>query len=243
MTFAGQARRLLLAAVIGVAVVTALVLGSVALVSGDWGEHVLGLDLVGWTVVAPFVGVVTVGGGAFLILRVLERRRADGMAFIERQVAAIRDGDGALPRSVVGLRDIDQVTGDLARLAGELARQRALDRDFAADASHQLRTPLTVLGMACAELQRSATPAQQPALAVILLDEEVGCARRTAQLRREPGGAEALGGVVHRHGGAVEVVRAGEPDQAVAQVLPLHQDEHQHHEHDAGGGQRVDDRG
>ena len=54
------------------------------------------------------------------------------------------------------------------------------------------------------------------------------------EVAREPPGR-----VVHRHGGAVEVARTGEPDQAVAQILPLHQDEQEHDEDDAGGGKRL----
>ena len=115
MTGSGRVRRLLVAAIVGVAVVTALVLGSVAMVSGSPHDAVLGLDLVAWTVISPLVAVVTVGGVALLVLRVLERRRQRGLAFLDRQVRAMREGEGALPRPLVGLTEVDKVTGDLAR--------------------------------------------------------------------------------------------------------------------------------
>ena len=55
-------------------------------------------------------------------------------------------------------------------------------------------------------------------------------------------GAEPARGVVHRHRRAVQVARPEQADHAVAQVLALHQQEHDDHQHDADRGQRLDDR-
>ena len=52
--------------------------------------------------------------------------------------------------------------------------------------------------------------------------------------------AQAPGGVVHRHRGAVQVVGASEADHPVAQVLPLHQQEQEHDKDDADGRKRME---
>jgi hypothetical protein len=53
---------------------------------------------------------------------------------------------------------------------------------------------------------------------------------------------QAARGVVHRRGGAMQVGRAEQADQAVAQILPLQQHEDRHDQHDGGRRQRIDDR-
>ena len=50
--------------------------------------------------------------------------------------------------------------------------------------------------------------------------------------------AEPAGGVVERRGRALQVVGSGQPDQTVAQILALDQDEDHENDDDARGRQR-----
>ena len=54
--------------------------------------------------------------------------------------------------------------------------------------------------------------------------------------------ADPLAGILQRLGGAVQVAGADQPDEAVAQILPLHQHEDHHHDDDAAGRQWLDQR-
>ena len=47
---------------------------------------------------------------------------------------------------------------------------------------------------------------------------------------------EPHGGIVERRGGPLQIMRPGKPDQAIAEVFPLDQDEYYENDDDAGGG-------
>lgn len=55
-----------------------------------------------------------------------------------------------------GVEEIDQVALELSRSADRMADRLAVERQFAADASHQLRTPLTALSMRIEEITLAA---------------------------------------------------------------------------------------
>ncbi|MGB6023131.1 MAG: hypothetical protein WBG89_12465, partial [Ornithinimicrobium sp.] len=75
-------------------------------------------------------------------------QRADDFgtgSFGQERVDGARDGFGPPPTGDTGVREIDTVRHIMDRSQSTLARALSSERSFAADASHQLRTPLAAL--------------------------------------------------------------------------------------------------
>jgi signal transduction histidine kinase len=81
-----------------------------------------------------------------------------GLATLEDRAEKLGSGQTRAPLTLTGVSEIDRVGELLERSAERIDRLLAAERQFASDASHQLRTPLTALSMRLEEILQAEDP-------------------------------------------------------------------------------------
>lgn len=106
--------------------------------------------------------IITVGIGVSLLAGWMialrsSRRISSPLIYLAAQAEQLGSGNVRAQVRPSGIEEIDLVQAELARTGERLAGRIAAERQFASDASHQLRTPLTALSMRLEEIEMIST--------------------------------------------------------------------------------------
>ena len=134
------------------------------------------------------VGLIAVLAG--MAVAVLQANRlSKPLVYLAASAEQLGSGQVKLNLTKTGVEEIDLVADELNRSAARMGARLASERQFAADASHQLRTPLTALSMRLEEITLTSTQPEvreeaeksleQVERLVGVVDELLGRNRRT----------------------------------------------------------------
>jgi signal transduction histidine kinase len=145
-------------------------------------------------------------GAAVLLASLQARRLARPLERLARTSTQLGTGDFSARAGRAGIPEIDEVGAALDSTAVRIARLLGREREFSANVSHQLRTPLTALHLRLEELSMLEDPAEMRVEIAEALDEADRLERMIAELlaaargETDPADAEVeLGEIARRH--------------------------------------------
>jgi len=143
------------------------------------------------------IGMITSMLIGLLMARSLSRSLSAPLIYLAAQAEQIGSGGVRARVEKSGIEEIDLVSEELARTGERMAGRLAAERQAAADASHQLRTPLTALSMRLEEIEYISTEEEVRAEARTCLEQVERMTNVVSELldvskRESGGGTEAI---------------------------------------------------